>query len=149
MTDTISAYMTADHRRCDRLLTNAESAVGRGEWGLVVQSVADLGKAMVRHFALEEEVLFPELEKVAPGAGGPASVMRIEHLQVRSLLTELDGAVEAEEPGEVLGNLETLLMLLQQHNAKEEAILYPLADRALAGAAEDLLERMGMYGAAA
>ena len=41
-----------------------------------------------------------------------------------------------------LGDTETLMVLMQQHNAKEEQILYPLSDQVLMGQREDVIERM-------
>jgi hypothetical protein len=38
--------------------------------------------------------------------------------------------------------VETFNLLAQQHNAKEEGILYPLADGVLAGGADGLVARM-------
>ncbi|TRZ68118.1 MAG: hemerythrin domain-containing protein, partial [Rhodocyclaceae bacterium] len=37
---------------------------------------------------------------------------------------------------------ETLLILMQQHNMKEENILYPMCDQALAAQVEQLSERI-------
>jgi len=84
-------------------------------------------------------VLFPEVELANPDAGGPTRVMRMEHQQMRQLLDELAAPVRTRDRDTCLGDLETLHMLNQQHNAKEEGILYPLADRALQDNAVGLL----------
>jgi len=69
--------------------------------------------------------------------------MRYEHDQMRDLLAQLAAACEAHD-GEAYGGVaETLLMLMQQHNMKEENILYPMCDRALGAAAESLGAKMG------
>jgi iron-sulfur cluster repair protein YtfE (RIC family) len=96
---------------------------------------------MEDHFRFEEETLFPPLESASPMASGPTGVMRGEHLQMRRLLAELTEAARARDAGECLGLLETLHLVVQQHNAKEEAILYPMADRALGAVAADLAVR--------
>ena len=59
------------------------------------------------------------------------------------MLVDLLAATEARDKDECLGLLDTLHLVIQQHNAKEEAILYPLADRALASEAQDLLSSFG------
>ena len=41
-----------------------------------------------------------------------------------------------------LGEAETLMVLTQQHNMKEEQILYPMTDRSLAGDAPDVVDQM-------
>jgi iron-sulfur cluster repair protein YtfE (RIC family) len=43
---------------------------------------------------------------------------------------------------EILEVGETLLILMQQHNMKEEGILYPMVDQHLAPYREELMDRM-------
>lgn len=131
MTDAIARFLSDDHHHCDQLLAACEAALsGRRS---ATASAKALIEAMERHFRREEEVLFPELEEANPMARGPTGVMRIEHQQMRQLFADLGEAVAAGDPEAGLGVLETLHILIQQHNAKEEGILYPLADAALPG----------------
>ena len=139
MSDSLAEALTADHRHCDRLLALVESATGREDWSLIASQVDGLEQAMEHHLRFEEESLFPSLETAAPMASGPTGVMRIEHRQMRQLLAELLVAVGARDADECLGLLETLHLVIQQHNAKEEAVLYPMADQALAEEAPGLL----------
>jgi iron-sulfur cluster repair protein YtfE (RIC family) len=39
-----------------------------------------------------------------------------------------------------------LLMLMQQHNAKEEQILYPMSDQVLGDKASDIVNKMSQQG---
>jgi iron-sulfur cluster repair protein YtfE (RIC family) len=142
MTDAIARYFTEDHRRCDRLLAACESTIAAGAWDRADDATAAFRDALVRHFAMEEEVLFPELEQVNPGATGPTGVMRMEHHQMRQLLDGLTASVRARDTDTCFGDLETLHMISQQHNTKEEGILYPLADRSLQGGSEELIVRL-------
>jgi iron-sulfur cluster repair protein YtfE (RIC family) len=142
MNDTIFRYLTDDHRRCDHLLADCEKQIDAKAWQAVDAASVAFQEALLHHFTLEEEVLFPELEQINPAAGAPAGVMRMEHRQMRQLLEELASAVRARDKEACLGNLETLHMISQQHNAKEEGILYPLADRSLQDGADALIERM-------
>jgi hemerythrin-like domain-containing protein len=97
---------------------------------------------MRRHFAREEQVLFPAFEAATGMTSGPTAVMRMEHRQIEQLMASLQAALDRRDREEYLGVSETLLMLMQQHNAKEENILYPMADRSLAAAGDRVLERM-------
>jgi iron-sulfur cluster repair protein YtfE (RIC family) len=142
MSETISRHLADDHHRCDRLLAACEATVAKADWNAAEDTTTAFQEALLHHFTLEEEVLFPELELVNPGAGGPTRVMRMEHQQMRQLLDELTAAVRTRDRDTCLGDLETLHMLNQQHNAKEEGILYPLADRALQDNAESLMQRL-------
>jgi hemerythrin-like domain-containing protein len=138
MTDAIARFLSDDHHHCDQLLAACETALsGRGS---AAESAKALIDAMERHFRMEEEVLFPELEEANPMARGPTGVMRIEHQQMRQLFADLSDAVAASDREGGLGVLETLHILAQQHNAKEEGILYPLADAALPE--EPMIERL-------
>lgn len=142
MTEAFNDTLTQDHRRCDRLLALVERTTQGGDWAAIGQETELFRDAMERHFRFEEEVLFPALEDRLPMAAGPAGVMRMEHAQMRQMLEELAAAVMARSADDCLGILETLHLVTQQHNAKEEGILYPMADRALAPEATGLLAQL-------
>jgi hemerythrin-like domain-containing protein len=143
MPATITETLTKDHRDCDRLLS-AVSLRGRNtDWQQVAAETAAFVAAMERHFRFEEEVLFPPLEAVSPLSAGPTEMMRQQHAQIRALLADLGAAAGARAAEDFAGIDETLHLLIQQHNAKEEGILYPLADRALAAAGAALAARLG------
>lgn len=78
------------------------------------------------HFAVEEDKLFPALEKATGMLHGPTVVMRAEHIEIRNLRDEANAAIEAGQADQALAVLDTLNVLIQQHNIKEENILYPM-----------------------
>jgi len=131
MANSISQTMTEDHRRCDHLLALTETSATGADWQTIALEAEVFREAMEHHFRFEEETLFPRLEEQAPMAAGPTRVMRMEHQQMRQMLDEVVDAVQGRKKADLLGILETLHMLTQQHNAKEEAILYPMADDVL------------------
>jgi iron-sulfur cluster repair protein YtfE (RIC family) len=57
--------------------------------------------------------------------------MRMEHSQMRELLAAGDAAVAAQDGENLAGVVETLLIMNQQHNLKEENVLYPMCDQLL------------------
>ncbi len=139
---TISDFMAGDHRACDGLYAEAEAAVAAGEWDEATARCAAFTDALARHFAWEEETLFPAFEASTGMTEGPTAMMRMEHDEMRDLCAALAAAVAARAPDDFLGAGETLVVLMQQHNMKEEQILYPLMDRSLGGEAAELLERL-------
>jgi hemerythrin-like domain-containing protein len=144
--NTFSDYMGDDHGRCDRLFATAEAAVDSGDWR---QATIDHGRfidAMQHHFAMEEELLFPAFEQASGNSSGPTVVMRHEHEQMRFLFADMGQALAQHDADSYLGAAETLLILMQQHNAKEEQILYPMSDRMLQGEQAELLGRMQSLG---
>lgn len=68
--------------------------------------------------------------------------MLMEHAQIKELLKQMGAAVESKDTQEYGGLSETLLMVMQQHNNKEENILYPIMDQILAKEREALFGRM-------
>ncbi len=139
---TFSRYLGDDHQRCDELFASTEAAAEKGDWAGADEAHQRFIESMQRHFAMEEEVLFPAFEAASGSNMGPTAVMRHEHEQMRRLFSEMDQALEARQAEEYLGATETLLILMQQHNAKEEQILYPTSDRLLSEHQEALLAMM-------
>ncbi len=139
---TISEFMMEDHRQCDQRLAAAEEAVSGEEWETAGREFSGFREALERHIDMEEDILFPEFEQRTGLTGGPTMVMRSEHEEIRRLLEQLQMALEASDPDAYLGTSETLMVMLQQHNMKEENMLYPMADGKLGDAAGGVLERM-------
>jgi iron-sulfur cluster repair protein YtfE (RIC family) len=52
----------------------------------------------------------------------------------------MNEALAARDRDQFLGLGETLMMLTQQHNMKEENILYPIMDQCIADEADKLLQ---------
>lgn len=139
---TISDFLAPDHKHCDELFAAAEAAMAGSDWDAAASDFNRFHAAMRHHFAMEEQVMFPAFEARTGMSGGPTAVMRSEHQQMNALLDRLAYAVSHREREACLGEAETLLLLMQQHNIKEEQMLYRMADRALADELEAVLGRM-------
>ena len=139
---TISSYLTSDHRHCDEAFVATERLVVDGRWESAGSHLAEFVDGVARHLACEEDLLFPAFEAATGSGAGPTTVMRMEHQQIRRLLDALRDALARRDREDYLGISETLLLLMQQHNAKEENILYPLADRVLHAESAGLVGRM-------
>lgn len=121
------------HRHCDDAFARAEESAQAGDWTKARTDFDAFSKAMATHFGSEEETLFPAFEDRTGMRQGPTQVMRLEHDQMRQLLGEMTAALEAKDADGFGSAAETLLVLMQQHNMKEEHMLYPMCDRALGG----------------
>ena len=143
---TIGQYMSGDHPRCDDLFAEAEAAAGRGDWSACKRGFQAFHDAMGQHFAREETVLFPAFEARSGSGVGPTHVMRMEHEQMRELFEDMARAVQAHDRDAYLGLAETLLVLMQQHNLKEEQILYPMTEAVLAAEQSEVMARMTSIG---
>ncbi len=139
----ITQYLTEEHRRCDRIYAEAEEAVSKGDWERAKELFEEFKEKTLLHFK-KEEVLFPEFEERTGIVMGPTQVMRHEHSQVRAILEKLEEAVEKRDRDSFLSLGESLMILLQQHNMKEEQILYPMSDQHLSS--EEVVGRMSELG---
>ena len=135
---TLTDSLHRHHRHCDEMFAAAEAAVAAADWGRARVSGAAFGEALETHFRSEEELLFPAFEAETGMTIGPTQKMRLEHAQMRSLVEQLRTALAEQQADKYAGAAETLLILMQQHNIKEENILYPMCDRTLAAQTDTL-----------
>ncbi|CAG4885245.1 conserved protein of unknown function [Georgfuchsia toluolica] len=129
----VTTALQDHHHHCDDDFASTEEAAQRGDWPACATAFAKLHDDMQCHFHIEEDVLFAAFEAETGMAGGPTEVMRHEHKQMLELLKQLETALQNKDKDEFGGVAETLLVLMQQHNMKEENILYPMCDQALGG----------------
>ena len=91
-----------------------------------------------RHIYLEEEFLFPPLK--AAGLMGPIFVMLREHGQLwRQMDTVEAQLADGADTAAMRNDCTNLLSLLDDHNSKEEPIIYTQADEILGTSASSEL----------
>jgi hemerythrin-like domain-containing protein len=139
----VSQYMTPEHRACDTIFAQAESYVAGGDWEQAETAYMKFANEALLHFKKEEETLFPAFEQQTGSTQGPTQVMCFEHEQVRGLIGKMAEAVESKDKDAYLSLAESMMILLQQHNMKEEQMLYAMCDRVIPKESrEGLLETM-------
>lgn len=138
----IGEYMINHHRECDEVFARAEEAVGAADWTRGQAEFEAFARQMDRHFEMEDTLLFPAFENRTGHRGGPTQVMRMEHDQMRVVMHEMRAALEAKDAQQFLGLSETFLVLMQQHNFKEEGILYNMIDQVLGDQVERLVSQL-------
>ncbi|PKO87995.1 MAG: hemerythrin [Betaproteobacteria bacterium HGW-Betaproteobacteria-12] len=139
---TIRSFMTDDHRHCDDLFAEAEQAMAKGNVDAGKAAFGHFCEGLLAHFAAEEKTLFPSFEAKTGMTMGPTRVMRLEHEQMRALLADARAALEAGDADDYIGYADTLLIMMQQHNLKEENMLYPMCDEHLAAETAELLQHL-------
>ena len=142
MSDTISSFLTQDHRDCDEILAQLENAVNNENWTEVQELSKDFFSHMQDHFAMEEEIMFPVFEQKTGMSAGPTQVMRMEHAQMSQVMQQMQEDINNKNKEHFFGLSETLMMLIQQHNMKEEQMLYRMADAHLAEEASLVVTQM-------
>jgi hemerythrin-like domain-containing protein len=98
------------------------------------------------HHGKEEELLFPALEQIGVRRdGGPIGVMLMEHQQGREFVRKMKEAFseytsrKAEAAVHFTREAKGYIALLDQHIAKENNVLFPLAEKQLPDAKQSEL----------
>jgi len=139
-------YFTSKHRACDGGWADVEAAADAGDTAAMAAHWLRFQNALLRHLAMEEQLLFPAFEAATGMANaGPTQVMRTEHQQMRGVLAQMSAAVERGDVEELIDQGDTLNILIQQHNMKEEGMLYPMAESALQAGWPELRERLDAF----
>lgn len=138
---TIKEYLTNDHRRCDEIFASMEELASNS-----LQDAKELTQNFIEasehHFQMEERVMFAEFEQKTGMTEGPTAMMRHEHIQMRGLMKQLMEALEADNKDKFFGTSETLMILMQQHNMKEEQMLYTMAQQHLSAESDRIIDMM-------
>jgi len=138
----ILEFMRDDHRACDHLYTEAENALADKKIEEAKKLFSEFYRATNHHFDMEERELFITFEKRTGMMGGPTQMMRYEHQQLRALLESMLGSLNDDKFDNFFGQGESMMIMLQQHNMKEEQMLYPMIDRTLGGDAELMIQTL-------
>jgi len=139
----ITTHLRDEHRSCDEIFSDAEKAVIENNWKEAEEKFLDFANETLAHFKREEEILFPEFEAITKSTEGPTRVMKFEHEQVRGLFGKMAEAIENKKRDDYLSLSESMMILLQQHNMKEEQMLYAMCDRVIpTDKKEELISKM-------
>lgn len=134
-----------EHRVIEKVLSSLEASVARLEAGHSVRpgfflDAADFIKEFADgcHHRKEEGVLFPAMESAGiPRHGGPIQVMLTEHEEGRRLTRAMREAAarlsagDSHAENQVVSSARAYAALLRQHIAKEDGILFPMADHVI------------------
>ncbi len=137
----IKEFMTQDHKDCDEIFAQMEDAVASKSEEALSKFEA-FQDSLTNHFKMEEMVLFPMFEQETGMTQGPTQVMVMEHEQMRELLSKMQKAIELNDNDRFFGLSETLMILMQQHNMKEEQMLYTMIQQHLGDDADHIISRM-------
>lgn len=129
---TLAGYMQTDHLRLDAIMSRYKKALGAGQWSEALSHFKEFDLGLRRHIKVEEELLFPAFEaKTGMKDAGPTMVMKMEHEEIRDILTRVLEATGAEDTDAAKEASDALINYLGDHNMKEEHVLYPELDACL------------------
>lgn len=127
--ESITSFLTQDHRDADSLLAAADRHGARRDWRDCAEKLSAFRAALETHMKLEEEVLFPAFEQVTSTDSGPTAVMRAEHREMLEALDAIEAAAAATDGDHFDPLLRSFTSFMDAHSMKEERILYPMCDR--------------------
>lgn len=124
----ITDALLGEHAMIYRLLDHCSA--GADAWSLEEARTAGgtLAAALLAHAHVEDELLFRALEPHLSAAAGPLAVMRQEHDEIEGSLARLAEARDAESARMLLRYATSVA---RQHFAKEEQVLFPMAEQFL------------------
>ena len=142
-----------DHRVIERVLGALEMGAARLRSGHPVRpgfflDAADFIRSFADgwHHSKEERVLFPEMiASGLPDDGGPIAVMLSDHERGRQLAAGMREAAEQLAGGDgsavdgLARNSEEYVALMREHIAKEDGVLFPMADQMYPAAEQEAL----------
>ncbi len=146
---TPTGILMAEHRNIEKVLACLDRmADAFEEAGALDAKVAGDALEFLRtyadrlHHGKEEANLFPAMEERGiPREVGPTAVMRQEHDIGRGLVRDMGAAVEGKDLAGFVAAARDYVGLLREHIAKEDQILFPMADSIIpAGEQEGLLD---------
>jgi uncharacterized protein (DUF2249 family)/hemerythrin-like domain-containing protein len=136
---TVKQALAWDHDRLEAIEDRAFRLHGAGDAAGARAAWAEFDLGLRRHIRFEEEILFPEFERLTgmPPGAGPTAVMRMEHLRIGKLLEAIGSVLQGG--GAPLPLRAQLHQVLGEHNEKEELVLYPMTDQSLGVEGSDAL----------
>jgi hypothetical protein len=115
-----------NHQHIDLLLDRLRAAVHADDREATAKRWAEAEKVILKHLDVEEALVFPALR---PEHEGEIAALRREHGSIRSGLAELGLALEIHTLRSEA--IESFCATLRAHAAREDALAYVAADRAL------------------
>lgn len=132
----VSEFLGRDHDRLDAIFSRARQLADSRAGGEARTAFQEFSHGLIRHISMEENLLFPAFERATGGRCGPTTVLQSEHRQIGRLLEEATAALSAGDARRFGALAADLHGLLSGHNESEEAVVYPVMDRSLAGERE-------------
>lgn len=148
--DDALARLDASHRRQDEEMRALLEAARRDDLDAIGDVLDFLDRAVPRHFADEEESLFPRLSVKEPALAGQLTRLVDEHRDHERRVSRLRVRFDAGDAAAVLAEAEELEVLHRRHCAEEDE-LFPripeILDAAeLAAVAAEMQGRRGRGG---
>jgi iron-sulfur cluster repair protein YtfE (RIC family) len=115
-----------EHSELDGLVEAVEQTMGEGDAARAAQALEQLDEALDAHFAVEEQVYFPLVERFSPLHSSVVQAARLGHTKIRERMRSLRGLVENGEIGPARRALLVLLDRFRTHETEERKLILEL-----------------------
>jgi hemerythrin-like domain-containing protein len=138
----VSNYLARDHDRCDGLYADAVARVAAHDWEQASVSFLEFAEAMRRHVEMEERVVYPAFEELLANTAAPTQALHAEHQLLSEIMYRMSMAIKRRDVIEFSDHADTFRLTTEQHNRKEEGILFPMFDKLLRPRYNELVQAM-------
>jgi hemerythrin superfamily protein len=128
---TLAQHLRADHARIDGLLTQLQHFLRVGALAEADRHFAALDETLSRHMAVEEELLFPAMQRMTEAVARAVPGLLAEHGELRTILPDLAETLAKQNVVASEALLPQLRRSLARHHEDEEQLVYPISDWAL------------------
>ena len=118
-TDDLQSLLSSEHARLRALFSDVIDGFESGHPEAAAQLFTALEASLVEHLQLEEEHVFPGLERVDRAE---ATALRAQHAEIRTKLTELGIGVDLHVTRATA--IRDLVRMLDAHAAREDVLAY-------------------------
>lgn len=125
----ISDFFEKDHDRIDVLFRDYLK-LKHLNFAEAKKNFVAFKHGLEKHIAREKDILFPVFQRKTGITEGPILVLEEEHRQILRMLQQINLRIQKND---VSSNRteHDLIVILGQHNVKEENVLYPVLDHLL------------------
>lgn len=127
----LTTYLGWDNERMAGLLATFIRHAEAREWDEAREQFTAFAAALDRHIRIEEEIVFPLFERASWMTPSQVRLMQLEHEEILCATGGIGGALAHQLIDAVLVGVGRLEDVLEPHNAQEERVIYPVADRAM------------------
>lgn len=135
-------WLVHDHRKYDEALEDCEIAAEAEDWKTAVKLFSTFVEDLELHMLMEDEVLYPLLEKESGDPNGDLALLSQEHDDLVRLLGDLVYVIKTRDFDHFEESLQPLHKIMVQHNEHEERVFLSLGTESLLLRRDEILSRL-------
>jgi regulator of cell morphogenesis and NO signaling len=138
----IANWLVHDHRKYDEALRDCEMAAEVSDWKTAVKLFKTFVEDLRLHMRMEDEVLYPLLEKESGDPNGDLDLLSDEHDDLVRLLGDLVHVIMIRDFDHFEESLQPLHKAMVRHNDHEEAVFMSLGTPSVLLRREEVLSQL-------